>query len=130
VPPSRVTFFNRRSPDRRLNGQIVSTWPFWRSPQPSPAQLNILRSIRFHSVPEIVELILIKTHLSRQFGFSHLKRDIAAMAHDLRADLDQLLFEARQRPILYGFRRRQRAEKIAKILGECIKPRSDGVGGE
>jgi hypothetical protein len=81
-------------------------------------------------VPEIVELILIKTHLSREFGFSHLKRDIAAMAHDLRADLDQLLFEARQRPILYGFRRRQRAEKIAKILGECIKPMADGVGGE
>jgi hypothetical protein len=27
-------------------------------------------------VPEIVELILIKTHLSREFGFSHLKRDI------------------------------------------------------
>ncbi len=82
-------------------------------------------------MPEIVELILIKTHLSREFGsnawkigcssrcngrgpefrdhsqdvgeeifgngdFSHLKRDIAAMAHDFRADLDQLLFAARQ----------------------------------
>ena len=30
--------------------------------------LNLLRSIRFHNVPEIVELIVIKTHLSREFG--------------------------------------------------------------
>src|ERR1700730_6196548 len=28
----------------------------------------------------------------------YLNRDIAAMAHDLRADLDQFLFQARQRP--------------------------------
>ncbi len=30
----------------------------------------------------------------------HLQGDIAPMAHDLRADLDQLLLKARQRPIL------------------------------
>ena len=32
--------------------------------------------------------------------FGHLKRDIAAMADDLRADLDQLFLQARQRPLL------------------------------
>jgi uncharacterized protein YbjT (DUF2867 family) len=31
---------------------------------------------------------------SRRFTLSHLERDIAAVANDLRADLDQLLFEA------------------------------------
>ncbi len=41
--------------------------------------------------------------------FGHLKGDIAAMVDDLRADFDQLFLQARQRPILYGFRRRQRA---------------------
>ena len=30
--------------------------------------LNLLRSIRFHSVPELVEWVVIKTHLSREFG--------------------------------------------------------------
>jgi hypothetical protein len=30
----------------------------------------------------------------------HLEDDIAAVAHHLRADLDQLLFEAGQRPVL------------------------------
>jgi hypothetical protein len=29
---------------------------------------NLLRSLRFHSVPELVEWIVIKTHFSRGFG--------------------------------------------------------------
>ena len=37
----------------------------------------------------------------------HLEDDIAAVAHDFRADLDQLVLQTRQRPILdvflYGF---------------------------
>jgi hypothetical protein len=52
------------------------------------------------------------------------------VAHDLRADLDQLLFEARQRPILYRLGRRQRAQEIAEIVGERMKLKPDGVGGE
>jgi hypothetical protein len=48
----------------------------------------------------------------------HLEGDIAAVADDLCADLDQLLFEARQRPVLDRLRRCQRAQEIAEIVGE------------
>jgi hypothetical protein len=51
------------------------------------------------------------------------------MAHDLRADLDQLLLQARQRPVFDRLGRRQRAQEIAEILGERMKLESHGVGG-
>jgi len=35
-----------------------------------PRQINPLQSITFRSAPEIVELIVIKTHLSREFGLN------------------------------------------------------------
>lgn len=38
--------------------------------------------------------------VSRDRDLGHLEGDIAAVADDLRADLDQLLLQARQRPIL------------------------------
>ncbi len=41
--------------------------------------------------------------------FCELKRDVAAMSHDLRADLDELLPERRQRPVI-------------DILGQCEFP--------
>jgi len=37
----------------------------------------------------------------------HLECDIAAMAHDLRANLDQLFLQARQRPVFDRLWRRQ-----------------------
>ena len=52
------------------------------------------------------------------------------MADDLRADLDQLLFEAGQRPILYRLGRRQRTQKVAEIIGERMKLKPNGVGNE
>ena len=39
-------------------------------------------------------------HLPWDGDLGHLKGDIATVADDLRADLDQLLLQARQRPIL------------------------------
>ena len=39
----------------------------------------------------------------------------------LRADLDQLLLRARQRPVLDRLGRRQRAQEIAEIVGERMK---------
>lgn len=55
---------------------------------------------------------------------------MAPVTDDVRADLDQLLFKARQRPVRHRIRRRQRAQEIAKIVGERIKLETDGVGGE
>jgi hypothetical protein len=49
---------------------------------------------------------------------------------DLRADLDQLLSEARQRPIYDRLGRRQRAQKVAQIIGEGTDLKANGVGGE
>jgi hypothetical protein len=52
------------------------------------------------------------------------------VADDLRADLDQLFLLARQRPVLDRLRRRQRARKISEVVGERMKLKADGVGGE
>jgi hypothetical protein len=49
---------------------------------------------------------------------------------DLSADLDQLIFEARQRPIFDRLWRPERAEEIAEIVGERMELKTDGVGGE
>lgn len=52
--------------------------------------------------------------------FGDLKRDIAAMAHDFRAGLDQLFLQTR----------RQHVRKITGIVGQRMKLKADGVGGE
>src|SRR5262249_26575236 len=51
----------------------------------------------------------------------HLEDNIAAVAHDFRADLDQLVLQTRQRPVLDRLRRRQRAQEIAEVVGERMK---------
>jgi hypothetical protein len=60
----------------------------------------------------------------------HLEDDVTAVAHDLRADLDQLLLQARQRPVLDRLRCCERAQKGAEIVGERMKLEPDGVRGE
>ena len=67
-------------------------------------------------------------HLPWNLG--HLEDEIATVADDLRADLDQLLLQARQRPVLDRFGRRQRAQEIAEIVSQRMKLEPDGVGGE
>ena len=60
----------------------------------------------------------------------HLEDNIAAMAHHLRADFDQLFLQTRQRPVLDRLRRRQRAQEIAEVIGERMKLQPHRVGGE
>jgi hypothetical protein len=50
-----------------------------------------------------------------------LESDVAAVAHHLRADLDQFLLQARQRPVFDRLGRRQRAQEIAEIVGQRMK---------
>src|SRR5215469_18957224 len=57
-------------------------------------------------------------HLPCDGDLGHLEDNIASVAHHLRADLDQLLLQARQRPVLDRLRCCKRAEKVAKIVGE------------
>jgi hypothetical protein len=68
--------------------------------------------------------------IPRDDDLRHIKRDIATVAHDFRADFDQLLFEARYRLILCRLGRRQGTQRIAEIGGERMKLKPNGVGGE
>jgi hypothetical protein len=68
--------------------------------------------------------------MSRNGDLGHLEGDIAAVAHDLRADLDQLFLQARQRPILDRLGRRERAQEVAEIVCKGVKLKAGGVGGE
>ena len=67
---------------------------------------------------------------ARNGDLRHLKRDIATVAHDLRADLDQLFLQARERPVLDRLGRGEGAQEVAEIVGERMKLKPDGVGGE
>ena len=63
-------------------------------------------------------------------AIGHLEGDVATVTDDLCADLDQLIFEARQRPIFDRLWRPERAEEVAEIVGERMELKADGVGGE
>jgi hypothetical protein len=52
------------------------------------------------------------------------------VANDLRAGLDQFLFQARQRPVLDWLGRREGSEEIGEIAGERMKLETDGIGGK
>ena len=52
------------------------------------------------------------------------------MADDLRADLDQLLAQAGQRPRFRRLRHRQRAHEIAQVVRKGMKLKTNGIGGE
>ena len=57
----------------------------------------------------------------RNGHFGHPEDDVAPMADDLRADLDQLLSERRQRPLFDGIGQRQDAHEIAEVVGDRVK---------
>jgi hypothetical protein len=52
------------------------------------------------------------------------------VAHDLRANLDEFLLEARQRPVFDWLGRGERAQEVAEIVGEGMKLEPHSVGGE
>jgi hypothetical protein len=60
-------------------------------------------------------------------GARHLECDKAAAADDFGADLDHLLLEACKRPVVDRLGSRQRAQEIAKIVGERVKRKAHGV---
>ena len=51
----------------------------------------------------------------------HLEGKMAPVADDLRADLDQLLLQAGQRPVFDRLGRRQRAQEVAEVIGQGMK---------
>ena len=54
---------------------------------------------------------------------------IAAVADDLRADLDQLLPQRGQRPVPHCLRQGQRAHEVAEIVGQGVKLKPNFVCG-
>ena len=66
----------------------------------------------------------------RHRDLGHLEDDVAGMAHDLSPDLDELLLQARQRPVLDRLRQSQRSHEVSEIVGQRMKLKPDGVGGE
>ncbi len=56
--------------------------------------------------------------------------DVAAMSHDLRADLDQLFAHSGQRPVLNVFRQRQRPHEVAEVISERMELKPDGIVAE
>ena len=72
----------------------------------------------------------ISEHLSAHRDLGHLEGDIAAMAHDLRADLDQSLAQAGQRPRLRRFWHRQGAHEITQVVGQRMELETHRIGGE
>ena len=60
-------------------------------------------------------------HLPWDGDLGHLEHDVAAVAHHLGADLDQLVLQTRQRPVLDRLRCRHRAQEIVEVVGERLK---------
>ena len=58
---------------------------------------------------------------SRHRHFGQLEHDVAAVADDSGTDLDQLLAQGGERPLLDLLRQRQRAHEVAKVVGERVK---------
>ncbi len=50
-----------------------------------------------------------------------LERDIAAVARDLRTDLDQLLAKRRQGPVPHFIGQGERAQKVAQVVGQGVQ---------
>ena len=59
-----------------------------------------------------------------------LEGDRARMANRLRADLDQPLAQAGQRPVRDLGWQSQGAQEIAEVIGECVELEANGVGSE
>ncbi len=63
----------------------------------------------------------------RDGDFGHLERDVAPVAHDLRADLDQLLPQRRHGPVLYFPQQVHRPHEVAEIVSQGVKLKLDRV---
>ena len=60
--------------------------------------------------------------LPRHCNLGQLESDIETMADDLGTDLDQLLPQRGQRPVLYLLRQSQCPNEVAQIVGQGVKP--------
>ena len=69
----------------------------------------------------------VSEHQPRYRDLGHLERNVAAVADDLRADLDQLFAQAGQRSRLRHLWHRQRPHEVAQIVGQQMELETNGV---
>ncbi len=67
---------------------------------------------------------------SRYGDLCELECDIAAMSHNLGTDLDQLLPQRGQRPVLDLLRQRQCPQEVAEIISERMELKPDRIVAE
>ena len=65
--------------------------------------------------------------VTRDSDLSHLEDDIATVADDLRADLDELFAQRGQCPLLHCIGQRECEHEVAEIVGERLELEPDGV---
>ncbi len=66
----------------------------------------------------------------RHGNLRQLERDVATMADNFGPDLDQLLAQSGQRPMLDLLRQRQCAQEVAEIISERMKLEPDRIVAE
>ena len=70
----------------------------------------------------------LSEHRSWDGDLRQLESDIATMAHDLRADLDQLFPQRGQRPVLHFLGQGKPAQEVAPVVSESVELRADYLG--
>jgi hypothetical protein len=104
-----------RYPDPTLETHRVACTEAYLSPQ-CRAHLAWRSSCKRGRCPQPQD---VGEQLSRHRDLGHLERNVAVRAHHLRADLDQLLTQAGQRPWLRRLGCRQRPHEIAQVVGRA-----------
>jgi len=69
----------------------------------------------------------VSEQASRDGDLGKLECDVAPMAYDLRADLDELLSQCGQRPMFDRFGQGECPHEVAEIVGQCVKLKADGI---
>jgi hypothetical protein len=61
----------------------------------------------------------VPEQIARHRDFGHLERHVAAMSNDLGSDLDRLLPDGGQLPMLHLLRQREGSHKVGEVVGSA-----------
>lgn len=94
-------------------------------------QLRVRRSCRGWLRSEPVDAAQdVGEQVAGNGDLGHLERDVAPVADDLRVDLDELVAQRRQRPLLDDIGQRERPHEATKVVGQGMKLEPDLVVAE
>src|SRR5580704_14672594 len=107
--------------------RLVAVWTLILQSEPEGPALISCAARLLRSDSTFANLLLAP---SWRTDLGHLEGDIAAVADDLRADLDQLLLQAGQGPVLDWLGYRQRAQEVAEVIGQGVKLETHRISSE